>query len=135
MRALLFLGCIVVAGSAQAQTTTCGPEFGKWVCRTQQPPPNIYGQGMAAFDAQTQRLQEQRAQREATAAAHHQAELDLEEQHRRAGEQASALNAQHVREMVGDQVAQGHCAYAKTLALQAGELDLAEQVVRLCKPN
>jgi hypothetical protein len=32
-------------------------------------------------------------------------------------------------------VAYGQCDSAKNMALQAGELDLAEQAMRLCKPN
>lgn len=61
MRVILIAGvAALLASSAAAQTSVCGWEFGKWVCRTQAPPPNIYGQGMAAFDRGVERGQQQR---------------------------------------------------------------------------
>jgi hypothetical protein len=40
-----------------------------------------------------------------------------------------------LRATVGRLVANGQCESAKNMALQSGELDLAEQAMRLCKPN
>lgn len=60
MRVILAAVLALSATGASAQTNVCGWEFGKWVCRTQAPPPNIYGQGMAAYDRGVERGQQQR---------------------------------------------------------------------------
>lgn len=60
----------LAATGASAQTTTCGEEIGKWVCRTQPQVtyPNIYANGMEAFrKAQEQQAQIMRNRQEAQA--------------------------------------------------------------------
>jgi hypothetical protein len=122
------LALALSASGAHAQVTTCGEEIGKWVCRSRPAVqyPDFFANNQAAFDQALRSAQLGQQQRDARAAADRQTAQIASEEGRR-------LNAQHVRQMVGDQIAQGHCAYAKTLALQAGDLDLAEQAQRLCK--
>lgn len=121
MRVILAAALALVATGAAAQTTVCGPEFGKWVCRTQAPPPNIYGQGMAAFDRGIEQGRQQRAA---------QAARDAEAQ-----SLAQAANVNAVRDQVTAYVRDGKCDAAKALALDAGDMALADQAMRVCTPR
>lgn len=110
MRVILAAVLTLAATGASAQTSVCGWEFGKWVCRTQAPPPNIYGAGMAAFDRGMQQGQQQRAARD-------------------------AASAQALHDQVTAYVRAGQCDAAKDLALRAGDMTLADQAVRVCTPR
>ncbi len=109
---------------AMAQTTTCGEEFGKWVCRTQQPysapPVNFpdYSGSFAGGFAAGQAIAAARAQRQAAADAQHDADF-----------------AAMVRGNVARLVREGDCEAAKKTALAANDLNLAQQAVSLCTPK
>jgi hypothetical protein len=122
---LAALAGLIIAGPAAAQTTTCGWELGRWVCRTRQPPPNIVQQGQDAFDRAYERGQQMQRDREAAlqarAAAEQQEEAGRHEAH-----------VQRVQQLVADAIREHRCADAKDLALQEGDLTLADQAQRLC---
>lgn len=84
---VLGLLVLVSATPASAQVTKCGWELGKWVCRTNDPPPrpDIMGAGSRAFDEGYQRSQRlfddyarARAEAEARRAAQQSAAVDGE---------------------------------------------------------
>lgn len=135
MRAILVGSILLLAVPAQAQTTTCGWELGKWVCR-QRP-----GVNFQAFDPYASmregqefadRLIENQRRRQNEDAqirdAHTQAVAQAR-QRQEAGEAAQA------RRLIGKATADGHCDLAKQAALELGDFDLAEQVGRLCVPR
>lgn len=99
---ILGLACALAAAPAMAQTTKCGWEFGKWVCRTAQAPAqaDIVGAGAQAYrDTDAMIQSTQRRQAEAR---------------------------------IADLVRAGRCAEAKDLALRIGDMNLADQAARLC---
>jgi hypothetical protein len=134
-RVLLALAVTASATAAQAQfaqpqTTTCGWEVGRWVCRTPQTQagPNIVQQGLdaqrQAYDQQ-QRLYEDRQRAEASRRAQQAYQLDA----------AEAENRERLRSRVSQAVAEGRCEDAKQEALRYSDMDLAEQAARLCTPR
>jgi hypothetical protein len=108
---------LALAAPAAAQTSRCGWEFGEWVCRTEA------------------------EQRRPSIDAHRFPDLgerfdQAYERARRMNEPASApaTEAEMVRQQVGKFIAEGNCSLARRIALQAGHIDLAEQVDRICTP-
>lgn len=132
-RAVIFALAVSLAGSAAAQTTSCGWEMGRWVCREQPgliaPPPaepsHIYEDGMKAerraYEQQRQVSDDIEVRR-----------LGRQEAQRNQLQSAEDANRQQLHDMVGLAVAEGRCDDAKSLALKYGDMDLAEQSMRLC---
>lgn len=125
---------LLTASSAAAQTTRCGPEFGQWVCHTEQPRdrPNIYESSRDtmksnrdAFDAAYER--QQRFQQDAVAQQRARAEAG-----RRAYEAQQQTDRRMLEEQVTKFVSEGRCDDAKATALRGGDMTLAEQAMRLC---
>lgn len=130
VRGTALILALVAASPALAQTTTCGPEFGKWVCHTVQPQqrPNIF---QGSMDAGRQAYeQQQQFQRDLMARDAARAEAIRQD------EASRRSQVQGQREMLEGQVAkfvrEGRCDDAKATALQGGDMSLAEQAVRLC---
>lgn len=125
MRAVITLAIATVAfaGPASSQTTTCGWELGKWVCRTDPPPPNIADFHFTdAGTAAAETIRRVQAARAARAQAVSQDEADRHQAH-----------MQWVHEQVATAIREHRCTDARAIALEASDLDLAEQAVRLCQ--
>ena len=86
-----------------------------------------------ALKAQQKAAEAQLAQQEANAAAQAEQRRRLETEHVEA--QRQEQSKQDAMAAVSTAVLEGRCDDAKTAALQANNLDLAEQAMRLCKPK
>lgn len=119
MKGALALAIALSATGAAAQTTSCGMEFGKWVCRSRpaQAQPNFMGAFMQGRQAGQAAAQDREAER---------ARLNAE---------ARAANDAAARSRVAGMVRDGDCAGAKDLALALGDLTMAQQAVSLCVPK
>lgn len=106
--------------TAQQSTTTCGPELGRWVCRTT---PQQSGMG-AFFEGQERARQSVDSVLAARQANQDRAEAERREYFRRGLEQ-----------QVAAMVSNGQCEDAKRHALDNGDMALAEQAMRLCTPR
>jgi hypothetical protein len=131
-RLTLAIAVALIAGAAQAQTTTCGWVGAQWVCNQR---PDIY-KGLADANAATQRrLQENlqntmaslRAQREAQAEA-------VERQRHQLAVAAAQSEVDNFNANLAGLIREGRCADAKDFALARNNLNAAEQVVRICTP-
>lgn len=100
---LILIAAALSASTANAQTTRCGMELGKWVCRTDEPRQyrDIVGEAARA-----------RAQ---------------------ASGDVAGFQRDQLRNTVGGLVAQGRCEEARQVALRGGDFALAEQVARACQ--
>lgn len=121
----LFLG----ASGASAQTTTCGSEMGKWVCRTAPARPSapyqgIFGSVREGEESVTRLFDEQARRREAADVA---ARVAQEADDR---DRAIAL-----RQKAGQLVAAGRCPDARELALNHGDFDLTVEIEKVCSPK
>lgn len=130
------------AGQAGAQTTTkCGFELGVWTCKSQ-PSQGIWGAQPNAMDAFNRgREQSMRFQAEQNARALEQLQIqqaiEAEQQRQILADKANAqaINDQSTRAHIAGLVRDGDCEGAKKAALDRGDLDLAEQAMRLCAPR
>lgn len=132
LTALVALSLPTISG-AQEATTTCGAEFGRWVCHTRQPEPRPLASGLSRSVIEAGRRGWNDSQ----------ARFDqIRQNQERAAEvrmgqlrQAEDENAQRIRLQVSQATAEGRCEDAKQLALKYGMMDLAEQSLRLCAPR
>ena len=110
MRYATLVFALALAGPAAAQTTTtqCHNYFGTLSCESQtlEPPAYPSRSGFNSAMDSYERLQQQSA----------------------------IERAQQTRRRVGGLIAQGRCDDARTVALRAGDLDLAQQVAQACTP-
>lgn len=116
----------LVATPAAAQTTRCGWEFGKWVCRTEQPRPRLdpLAGAQQGYEQSQRMMDDFRRARAANVEAQRQAEADRQ-----------AASAQITEGRVAEAIRAGRCEDAKNIALDAVRIDLAESAARLCKPS
>ena len=121
---LASLAALLVSSPTAAQTSSCGMEWGRWVCR-QQPSYGDPLDGVQKGQAFVNGLFAQRRAREAAAQ-----QSVAADQSSAAGDRRESL----LRE-VGGLVAAGKCTEAKKIALSRGDFDLAERTQRLCSPN
>lgn len=145
-RLLLLAGVTLIAAPLLAQTTTqCSTTFGITNCNTTGQPnsgsrsttdPNAfqrgYNQGRNAVDGVTESFRQaerDRAQRQLDMAMIRQSE-QTQAQTDQAAAQQSAAKALGIR--AGQLVASGDCAGARTLALDAGDFELANAVKSYC---
>jgi hypothetical protein len=122
------IAILTLAGAANAQTSTICNRIGNQVyCNTSAPPAAQIDQSVALqvrtpdFSAA---IMAGRARQEAQANAQAQAVMD------RAAAEAKADWASHI----GDLIAAGQCEQARNESLHAGDLNMAEQVGKLCAP-
>lgn len=136
---LFLAGYCLFEGVAEAQTTTCGYELGKWVCR-QDPQPNVtvdYGlavtnpieQQSRAYEFQ-QRMNEDR-QRDAQAEAAINAQRQAAETSRLQNQKIEEFGATSKR--VADLMDLGQCDAAVMAALHGGSPGLAQIAKDNCK--
>lgn len=118
---------VAISGEAHAQTTSCGMEFGRWVCHTTQPRPPA--DPMGAYERGRQQAYDQGQQFQADRQAA-QDQRDAEQARVNAA-YAAAYQAQYVEKITG-LIRDGHCDAAKAYALENNDLDGAEKVVRIC---
>lgn len=138
MRRIALVAGLMVASSAHAQTTTsCGWEFGKWVCRStpaQRPadfsafrfanPAESFAQGAA--------MAEQIRQNRAAAAAA-QAQAQAVAQATAAAEAAPQKEA--LRQQVAAAVLEQRCEDAQRIAISELDLALALEAAKACPPS
>lgn len=121
------LALSVLGTGAHAQTQSCGMELGRWVCRTTQPAPQAHP--MTSYEQARQRSYDQQMQfqrqRDAQAAAE---QAGIDQARGRAAQHDDAALMANISAAVKD----GRCEDAKTYALEANRLDLADQALRVC---
>jgi flagellar motility protein MotE (MotC chaperone) len=142
---------VALSSEAHAQTTSCGVEFGRWVCHTAQPPAggNIVANAARAQREAYDQAERERADREAApnSAAAEQAQIDAKRHEiaqaaydSGAAEQAqidaqrhelAKAQARYLKTLTG-LIRKGECEEAKNYALENSDLDGAEKVVRIC---
>lgn len=147
---LFIVAAALAAGSAQAQTTSCNRTYTGMDCTTT-PPVADGGQqfvtGMAALGANIRAAREKKRvveiikqdmaagncveARSLVVQYGNASDLSLFDQ--RCVQAPDPKQAQ--RTAVASLVAQGQCEDAKTYALQYGDMDLAEQAMRICTPK
>lgn len=135
---ILGVAIAMLATGASAQVTRCGEEFGKWVCRTEQPPaapqprPDVIGARMRAladsqstmdsFNQSYARAVAMRREREAQRAAQVQAQADAN--------LAAERRRLEAIEIVKGYIAAKQCADAQRVAAEyfgeKGRADAAE---------
>ena len=119
---------LLVATPAAAQTTTCGEEFGKWVCRQQRP---------ANVDSYWFGAERQREAGEALGAAAGGAVASMRRREEEAAgrrlEEDRQARRDSFRRRLGGLMGEGKCDEAKSVALTEGDFDLAREVVSLCR--
>jgi hypothetical protein len=102
-------------GTAFAQSTSCGWEFGRWVCRQENPA--------------TERRPAQRSRPQLNFATPNTTFRNTLDRDRARNE---AQQQEALRQEVGKAIASGRCLDARDMALRAGDLILAQQVASLC---
>lgn len=130
--ALAIVAALLVPTVALSQTTTCGEEFGKWVCRTA-PDRSSSAIGSYKFDSpidsfnrayeNTRRMPEDR--REVVAPPIDQRDLS---------DNIQAAQDEARQRDVAALLREGRCEEAKSRALIGDDIDLADKVVRICTP-
>lgn len=136
MRTIFWVATALAMGAvpAGAQTTSCGMELGRWVCH-QQPginwatvdPNAAFNQGYDSVDRVMRDI-------EARERAAQQNYLALQAQQGHEQQQQAVSDARSLRMAVGQFVIAGKCQEARNLALNSGELSLAGDVDRVCRP-
>lgn len=140
--ALAFLGALTMAGNAGAQTstTTCGWETGRWVCRTPQeraPSPLSTWQPedfSKRYDDAYERSRRLREAYDAQDFPTPDPSPPIEAPRPHVVDIIKDGQAEVLRLRVATAIREHRCGDAKELALQAGDLDMAEQAQRLCTP-
>lgn len=131
-RLILALVAMAVATGAHAQTTNCQVTApGQWGC-TQHPTINFGALQTPDFFAAALEGQQAgeaaRQEREAAAAA-------LQAQQAQAAQVQQVEEDRMVRAQVGTFLSQGRCDDAKAVALQAGQIELANQAAQYCNAS
>lgn len=130
--AILAAAAFLLPATAGAQTVTkCADELGKWTCRTQPSQPQPHYQS-GVWSGVERGYDLGRAIREESAPAPETAPP------RREGVLSQALRegrAEVLKQSVITAIREGRCEDAKNLAIDGGDLDLADQALRLCTPR
>lgn len=121
----LAAGTCLETANAQDTATSCGWEFGKWVCR-----PTSSG-GFSAFTSARDRATARGADDQAFL-------LEMARQRRAREDQERAQDQARQRQQLVAQVGaltdEHRCADAISLAMKAGDMELAGLVPKICTP-